>query len=392
MTSRIPVVQIITHLPPGGAQRVALTLAQGLDPTRFDAHLIAGPRGDWTALAQKRLGAAFHPAHHLQRELSPYHDTRVIVELTAILRRIASRHPRGFAIVNTHAPKAGVAGRLAARLLGLAPVHTLHGLPFYAQQSENRRRAYRAFERLGYLSGGETVSVTRRNLRAVLDAGWVAPRHARVIPPCVDSDRLAPRRGKRRLLPRYGIPESARVIGVVASLKPPKDLLGFVRAAATVMNERPDVHVVIAGDGEQRPAIEQAIDNAGLTERVTLAGWVDPIEELYPEFDVFVLPTFSEGLPLTLVEARACGVPVIASAVGGIPELIRDGVNGLLVPPGEPVALSAALRRLLDDSDLRSRLIAEGLTGLERYSSQAMLRAYQDLYQVIAARAGALDC
>lgn len=381
--ARTTVIQVITHLPPGGAQRVALTLAGGLDRESFDLHLVAGDRGAWVERARKLEGCTFHPAGHLVREISPVHDLSVVPQLVGIFRQIRKQNPQHSTIVHTHAPKAGVAGRWAARLCGCRVVHTLHGLPFDTSQGKLKRGAYRLFESMGYRAGGELVSVTQTNLDLLRAQGMLKEGRGRVIRPSVDMEKLKPRTAARKILPQFGIGERQRVAGMVASLKPPKDPLTFIRAASLLVDDFPDLHFVLAGDGDLRPAVEAEINRFDLTDRVTLLGWFDPIEELYPELDLLALPTFNEGLPLVLVEARACGVPVIASRVGGIHELIGNDKNGLLVMPGDPKRLAYGISRLLEEEELRRLVIDAGLQELDEYREESMIRAHEHLYREI---------
>lgn len=389
--ARLTVVQVITHLPMGGAQRVALTLCERLDRDRFDPHLVAGPRGGWLERAKAIADCSFHPAEHLRREFSPRDDALVVPELARIFRRIRRGAEKGPVIVHSHAPKAGVVGRLAARVTGFLPVHTLHGLPFNPRQSRLKRYLYHALESLGYLAGGDLVSVTETNLSFALKRRWVSPARAHIIHPSVDFDRLGPKSGPRRILARHGVGEHHQVVGFVASLKPPKDPLGFVEAAATLAERRETLRFVIAGDGELRPAVEAALARRNLASRTVLLGWFDPIEALYPELDVLALPTFSEGLPLSVIEAAACGVPVAVSRVGGVAELIAHGESGLLVPPGDSRAMAQAIDRILTGPELAGRLVAEAKRGLERFRPETMVRAHERLYRDIAGRREAVS-
>jgi glycosyltransferase involved in cell wall biosynthesis len=378
--ARIPVVEVITHLPTGGAQRVALTICERLDRSRFAPYLVAGPRGGWLERARAIADCPFMDAHQLVRELSPAKDLRVIGELAEIFIRIKADHPGARPIIHSHAPKAGVAARLAARRLRLPIVHTLHGLPFNEHQSRLKSLAYRAFERVGYLAGGEVVSVTEKNRRVVIERGWVREDRICVIAPCVEMAQLAPRSGPRRVLSHLGVRENERVVAMVASLKPPKDPIGFLDAAHLLAARFPDVRFVLVGDGDMRPQVEAHANRLHLRERVLFTGWLDGIENLYPDLDVLALPSFSEGLPLTLIEARACGVPTVATRVGGVEELIADGENGLLVTPGNPSELALAIGRLLGERETYARIARAGLSGLERYAPEHMVAEYEKLF------------
>ncbi len=378
--TRQPIILVITHLPQGGAQRVVLTLAEGLDRKRFEVHLVAGPCGGWVNRAKKIENCHFHPVPSLVRELSPKNDLRVIPDLYRIFHRIRMQHRNCRPIVHTHAPKAGMAARLAARLAGCVPLHTLHGFPFHEGQSKLRRGLYKALESLGYLAGGEVISVTETNRRKVIEQGWATPENVTVIPPSVDLERLSGRKGPRVHLARHGIGEQQRVIGMVASLKPPKDPFLLARAASEIIKENKDVRLVFAGGGEMRPALENELQRLEIAGQCVLLDWFDPIEELYPELDILVLPSYSEGLPLVLIEARACGVPVIANKVGGIGELIRHNENGILLNSYDPNELCDHLRSLLNDPKRYSTLREQAFKGLECYSPKTMIASHEALY------------
>jgi len=375
-------------LPPGGAQRVALTLAERLDRSRFDVHLVSGPRGDWVERAKNIDGCTYHPADHLIREIRPMHDMKVIPQLALTFKRIMANTGVKRAIVHTHAPKAGLAGRWAAKLAGCMAVHTLHGLPFNANQSFARRSAYRLFESAGYLAGGELISVTETNLKWALEEGLANPSHSRVIPPSVDMHKLHPRADKRSFLTQYGITEDDLVIGFVASLKPPKDPQTLMKAFAQVVSALPHAKLVIAGGGEMSEDVEQLATQLGIERNVILTGWLDPVEPLYPELDLLVLPTHSEGLPLVLIEARACGVPVIATNVGGIHEIIEHDVTGLLVKDCDVSDLATAMIRVLTNPEFKQMLIANGLQNLDAYHPDQMVGEHEALFIEMAIRAG----
>jgi glycosyltransferase involved in cell wall biosynthesis len=160
-----------------------------------------------------------------------------------------------------------------------------------------------------------------------------------------------------------------------------------VRALAAVRD--PAFMSRIVGDGPERPALEAEIRAAGLLQRVELAGERRDVPQLLEDADVFVLSSRSEGAPLSILEAMAAGLPVVASAVGGVPEIVDDGTTGLLVPPGDAGALAAALERLLADPALRSRLGGAGWERVrERFDLAQLRRSHLELYDRELARVG----
>ncbi len=172
-------------------------------------------------------------------------------------------------------------------------------------------------------------------------------------------------------------------VGAVSRFDPVKGLDVLVRAMALVEGAR----LVIVGDGEQRGEIEELVRELGLGDRVELTGWVDGSRHLLPNFDVFVLPSRLEGMPMSVIEAMHAGVAVIATDVGSVREVVSDGVSGLVVPPDDADALAKAISRLLDDEPMRSHFAAEGQRiALDRFTSGRNVRAYEAVYREILDR------
>jgi L-malate glycosyltransferase len=178
------------------------------------------------------------------------------------------------------------------------------------------------------------------------------------------------------------LPHGAPIVGNVAALVPHKGQRYLVEAAVKLLPDQPDARVVIAGEGELRPSLEQQIKQHHLEKHVLLAGFRPDILSLHKAFDIFVMSSVTEGLGTSLLDAMACGKPVVATNVGGIPEVVADGETGILVPPRDPAAMAEALRQLLADPALRERMGAAGLVRVRTTFSAAhmvrnTLRAYQ---------------
>ena len=180
------------------------------------------------------------------------------------------------------------------------------------------------------------------------------------------------------------LPHQAPLVGNVAALVPHKGQRYLVDAAAAVVRQLPDARFVIAGAGELRAPLEQQIKSRHLEKHVILAGFRDDVLSVHKAFDLFVMSSVTEGLGTSLLDAMACGKPVVATRVGGIPEVVADGETGLLVPPRDADAMAAAIVRLLEDAALRARMGAAALARVrEHFSAERMvqrtLRVYQGL-------------
>lgn len=171
-------------------------------------------------------------------------------------------------------------------------------------------------------------------------------------------------------------------IGIIARLAPVKDIATLVRAMAIVHQHNPNLLLSIVGDGPERDFLESLVNELGLSSIVTFHGFRRDIPSVLKDIDIFTLCSLSEGTSITLLEAMASGKPVVVTEVGGNPAIVEPGVNGFLVPPGEPDTLAKALLQLADDSELRQSMAATNINKVtERYSIQAMTRHYEALYR-----------
>jgi glycosyltransferase involved in cell wall biosynthesis len=366
------VTTVITRLE-GGAGVLALRGIQALDPALVSPTIVTGSGGQLLDEA-RAAGIEVLVEPSLREVISPFNDRRAIGQLDAIFRRLGSD------VVHTHCAKAGAVGRLAARRAGVPRiVHTFHGFPFHEFQSAARRRAYVAIERrLGRITDlalcvGPAVAAeaVRREL--------VPPERIRTIGVAVDgpgraradmSARLP--QARRRARVALGLPPDVPVVGSVGRLTYQKAPEDFV--AAMQQLGRPDAVGVWVGSGELADRVRRrALAPSG--PRIVLAGERANVLDLMPAFDVFALPSRYEGLPTVIVEAMICGVPVVATAVNAVHELVVPGETGLLVPPRRPAQLAAAVRYLLDMPEEAGRMAAAARARLGDQHSESALGA-----------------
>jgi glycosyltransferase involved in cell wall biosynthesis len=180
-----------------------------------------------------------------------------------------------------------------------------------------------------------------------------------------------------------GFEPSDKIVGVVASFTPAKALHLFLEAAAKIVMEIPGVRFVMVGDGSLRPQLEAQAERLGIGSALRLLGWRRDVPELLRTFDVFLLPSLWEGLPRSLVEAFLSGVPAVASHVDGIGEVVQEGRNGFLAPPGNIEAMAAAVIRLLKDEPLRQTMGEQARSSVDDFSVEKMLKDYSELYENI---------
>lgn len=385
--SRRPrVLRIATRLNIGGPARQVLFLTEELPRQGFDTRLIWGSTGpdEGSFDPPARMPATYVP--HLQRNLDPIADLRALAAIDGTIRRWRPQ------IVHTHAAKAGALGRLAARRQRVpVTVHTFHGHVLQEYFGSLTNKAFAAAERGLARTTDALLAVSPQVRDELLDLGVGRPNQWHVVPVGIDLESLVGDRvpqGKARAT--LGLPQDGPIVGCVGRLVPIKDHEMLFAAAARLLRERPDVTFVLAGDGELREGLKQRAREL-LGDRCIFLGWVDDLPTLYGAVDVVALTSRLEGTPVSLIEAAAAGKPVVATRVGGVREVVRDGQTGLLVAPRDPVAMAASLQMLLDDPEGSLRMGAEGtewVTG--RFSARRLADDLTLLYrELLDRKAGA---
>ena len=381
------VCRIITKLALGGAQQNTLFTVAHLDPAKFRPILITGEPGLLDDDARKLAGVEFHQIPSLVREIRPLADLRALFALTRLLRRIKP------AIVHTHSSKAGILGRAAARLAGVPVIiHSIHGFGFTRFQSLPVRRTLMALECLAAKITTRFFAVSEANRRLGVELGFFPDDRCVVIRSGVDVAAIrktgVDTTAKKREL---GLEPGRPVVGMVAPMKPQKAPLDFVRVAAKVAAKKPETQFLFVGDGELREAMEAEIARLDLTNSFRLAGWRRDVPAVMRCLDVFVLTSLWEGLPRVYLEALASGVPVVGTRVDGAAEVVRDGVNGYLLAPGDVQGLADRVLSLLANPTLAADMGRRGEALPQEFDIHDMVRRQEEEYDRLLAglRSGA---
>jgi glycosyltransferase involved in cell wall biosynthesis len=278
-------------------------------------------------------------------------------------------------VVQVHFPDSTYFGVLAARLAGIPVIGTRRNTAEFPSTLSH------VLGRLVHRRTSMTIANCDAARRACIEQARAAPESVIVLPNGIDLARFE---SMPSLASTFGT--RPPLIGAVANLRRVKGLDTFLRAAATVCQALPAVGFVVAGEGSERAALEHLIAELGLTGRCRLVGRVDDVPGFLADLDIAVLCSQSEGLSNALLEYMAAGRAIVATAVGGNPELIEHGVSGLLVAPNNPAELAEALRRLLDDQQLASRCGEAAKRKVTNFSWQAVTQKHEDVYASIVAR------
>lgn len=360
--SRRSVAVVITRLQ-AGAGGVALRGAQALDPECYEVTIVTGDcgvgadsdgSGDSMLARASAAGLKVVSVPELVSPISPGNDRNALRRLTGLLAQ------GGYEVVHTHSAKAGALGRLAAERAGTPRVvHTFHGFPFHEFQSWARRTAYISIER--YLAKRTDIFLAVGGAVAAeaVRRGIAVPERIRVINPAIEQPAgpagPAARAAARSAL---GVPVGCKVVGTVGRIDYQKAPETFVDAIAGL--GRDDVYAVWIGDGPMRRQMEARAARRGLHGRFLCAGHRDNVPELLPGLDVFAMASRYEGLPCAVAEAMAAGLPVVATAVNAVPDVVLPGETGLLVSPERPRQLAAAVNYLLNEPADAARMAMAG--------------------------------
>jgi glycosyltransferase involved in cell wall biosynthesis len=376
----VKVLRLFSRLNVGGPSIHVVLLAAGLRAKGYTTRLVVGTEapheGNLLDLAIEK-GVACEVMASLGREIQPLSDFRALLGLYRMMREWKPR------VVHTHAAKAGLLGRLAARLAGVpVVVHTYHGHVLRGYFGPLKTWIFRGLERLmGHLSDA-LIAVSPAVKQDLVSLGVAADHRIRVVPLGLELEGLARPLPRGRLRAGARIPEEAPLIGVVGRLVPIKDVTTFLRAADLVRQSTPEARFALVGDGQERALLENECARLGVAEAVSFHGWRRDMYAVYGDLDVVVNSSRNEGTPVSLIEALAAGKAVVATRVGGTPDVLGDGAYGLLVPPGDPEALAAAiLQTLRDPASARARARAGQVHVLHAHSATRLILDVDALYR-----------
>jgi glycosyltransferase involved in cell wall biosynthesis len=365
-----------------------MSVLASLDRERFEME-VAGP----TLRPEKDEGASFvaelaaqrvrfHPIE-MRRAVSLRKDLGALAQLFGLIRR------GRYDIVHGHSSKAGFLARVAGSLAGTPTVYTPHALYFLRHPSGRERTLYLGLERFARPFTTRFVAVSESEKDVALREKLAPAERIVVIPNGIEPAAFVrPAHARAHVRAELGIPLDAAVIGTAARLTAQKDPECLVHAIREVISRtRRAVYFVWAGDGELDGHVERIVHELGLHQWCRLLGFRRDVRSVMCAFDVFALTSRYEGLPYAVLEAMALGLPVVATNVVGTRDLVADGVNGFLVPPGDAVAAADSLLRLIDNPSLgvefgqRARTLVE-----ERFTLAAMIERLASLYAELAGR------
>ncbi|MDR3050058.1 MAG: glycosyltransferase family 4 protein [Elusimicrobiota bacterium] len=370
----LKVCYIITKLELGGAQKVALYTAYNLDTTQFDDFLICGTGGILDEEAKKNVRTI--QISNLIREISPFKDFSALFQIYKILKK---EKPD---IVHTHSSKAGIIGRLAAKLAGVKfIVHTIHGYGFNETQKAPIKYLFVYIEKFCAMLTDKLIAVAKEDIKKGVKYAIAKENKFVLIRAGIDDIFFEDYNPLPKFKNSLTQGQDVKIVLTIGPFKPQKNTADFIKAAAEVLKVKSNIIFAIVGDGEQKEQLENLANALNIKDKILFLGWRKDIRDLLYASDIFVLTSLWEGLPCTIVEAMRCLKPVIANAVDGVKEIISEGKTGFLINPLDYKDAAKKIIYLLSNDSQRLKMGINAKASIqEDFKMTSVVQKHEDLY------------
>jgi glycosyltransferase involved in cell wall biosynthesis len=385
----IRVLRVIARLNVGGPALHVAYLSAGLQARGYETTLVAGElaRGEesMAAVAEGR-GVEVLAVSELHREVSPVRDLVAAFRLAGLIRKLRPH------VVHTHTAKAGAVGRVAVILSGMRPkpivVHTFHGHVLRGYFGPLQESGFRLLERLLARGTDALVAVSPQVRDDLVGLGVAPPERFVVVRLGIELEERVGGDGDARTRTRrlLGVPDDRFLVGWMGRMTAVKRTDDVLLAFKELRDRGVDAGLCLVGDGPDRDGLEERAYELGIARHVFSLGYQDAVADWYAAFDVLILPSANEGTPVSVIEALAARRPVVATDVGGVSDVVRDGVDGFLVEAGDTTALAERLATLAGDETLRTRMGEAGRERvLQRYAVSRLVDDVDRLYRSLLA-------
>jgi len=380
------IAYILTPIEFGGSDRVSLNFLRNVDRNQFQIVPILLTR-PWEIenFFIQELKKERYPIHKVPVARFPRSKGRDWFRIIRCYRFIYSILKKGsFDLIHTHGYFADIVGIPIAKKMSIPIISTCHGFI----SNDRNLRIYNLLDRIVLRFADKIIAVSEE-IKKLLIRSKIQESRIEVILNAVDtiivSEQMREnRKEKRRSL---NIGEEELVVGYVGRLSEEKGIKNLIEAGILLIKSGVPVKILIIGDGSQKKELEELVNRNGLTSQVIFPGFQNDIENWLPALDIFCLPSLMEGTPMSLLEAMAYGIPVVASAVGGIPDVVQSGKNGILVSPNNPEELKEAIVNIYRDKSLRYSLATEARNTIQRnYNMDDWTKRIEEQYNLLLQR------
>ena len=378
MKNKIKILHVITHLPIGGAQDNTLYTVELLDKEKYDISLCCNLDGELVERAKKVEAVKLFDIPFLGREVSPYRDIRAFLSLYKLFKE------EDFTIIHTHSSKAGLLARLAA-VLNKTPIviHTIHGFAFNDFMNALKKNFFIYLEKLLAKWTDVLITVSNLNKKKIIDLNIAHENKIKNIYSGIDLSLFTNKRDDE-FRKELNLENDHLLLGSVGRLSNQKDPITMIEAFGIISKPFPNAHLALVGDGELKGKILEKIDQLKLNDRIHLTGNKNNPWSVYHSIDLFIMSSIYEGLGRSITEALSCGVPVVCTDVEGVPEIVRDNITGILVPPKDANKLADGIIRTLNDMETAKKMAEEGRRFVkDNFDVNKMVNDIDSLYNTL---------
>ncbi len=376
------ILHIITRFDRTGSSGVVCRLARDLKELGHDIFIASGPAWDpdFDTRFLTEMGIVIIRIPSLRRDISPLRDLTAFFKIFKVIKEVRPD------IIHTHTSKAGFIGRIAAAVARVkCVVHTPHGHVLYGYFGRFTTRVFICLERIATRFSSKIIALTDIEKKEYVQKRIAADNKITVIQCGIDIKGFIAGDGKA-LRSELGISSYTSLLGWVGRIDPIKGCDVFLKACALISRELPQARYLVIGDGILREEMEGLAQSLGLKGSVSFLGFREDMPVVMNSLSLLVHTPFNEGLGKVLLEAMACAKPIVACAVGGIPEIVTHGLNGLLVPAGDYVSIADESVRILKDKALSERLGKEGRKKAGAFDNRHMVEKTIKLYSELSAK------
>lgn len=366
----------------GSGLNTFLTMSK-MDLNRYAPELACAPGGRLVELVESK-GFRVRPINNFVRPISLLRDISAFFELVSLIKK------EKYDIVHTHNSKAGIIGRLAAKMAGVPVIiHTVHGFAFHPYEKFWRRKIFVFLERLSSRWCDAMIAISDALIDWAIKEKICNKNKLFRIYSGIETDKFSCKVDIKAIRAEFGIKDEESVVGEVAKLWRGKGQEVLINAVPEILKSIPNLKVMFVGEGELEKELKNIAENLNITDKIIFAGFRTDMPEVNSIMDIACLPSLWEGMGRSILEAMACGKPVVASKVGGIVDLVKDGINGILVPPGDSKELASAIIKLLKDKELRLMMGEQARKTIdERFSAKKMVSDIESVYAGLLKRKG----
>ncbi len=385
MTQKIKVAQVITRMDRGGSSDIVRLILKYADTDLYDLKLVLGRTRDPSEETREFLDAFKERVieiPHLIRNINPLFDLIALKELFTVFKN------ERFDIIHTHTAKAGFIGRIAGRLSGRSKtIYMTHGHIFYGYFNKFVSAIIVALERIAGLFTDRLIALTALEKSDFTTRRVINPSKISVIHSGLELERYRnPKEDARDLRSRFNINKFDAVVGMVGRLVHVKGPEYFIKSAKDVIKSVPNVRFLIVGDGELRDNLKSLARELNVDRSIVFIEWQEDVKDILSIMDILVVPSLNEAVGRIIIEAGACGVPAVATNVGGIPEIVKDKLTGILVPSQSPEALAEAISSLLNNKVYLDEMREALKIWIDnKFSAERMVGEIMDIYKELLA-------